>query len=464
MIALTASEIAAITQGRLGQGTDPELVVTGIARIDSRDLSPGDLFVAFEGETLDGHDFVDQAMGNGAVLSLVTRPVSSPHVVVSNMLEAVSALARHNAQALQSTCIIIGLTGSSGKTSTKDLLASVLEAAGETAAPPGSFNNELGFPLTVLRANLNTKFLVLEMGSRGVGHLSLLCSIAQPQVGIVLNVGAAHLGEFGDLETTARAKSEVIATLPSDGIAVLNSDDERVRAMAAVTKARCVYFGDSGDALVSAENVIVGTNGCAQFDLRISGLASERVSLQVAGRHQVSNALAVAATAISLGISPEVVAEALSNAGPRSPWRMQVEQGANDVTVINDAYNANPDSMQAALVAAADIANARRLGIVVGEMLELGTHSRSAHVELGTAVAKAAPAWVIAVGSVAEQIESGAVSAGLSPEVISRVDNAPTAIRKALELVQPGDVVLIKASRGIGLEVVAQTLVVGGNS
>ena len=464
MIALTAAEIEAITQGRLGQLTDPQIVVTGIARIDSRDLSPGDLFVAFQGADLDGHDFVDQAMGNGAVLSLVTRPVSSPHVVVSNMLEAVSALARHNAQALQSTCIIIGLTGSSGKTSTKDLLASVLEAAGETAAPPGSFNNELGFPLTVLRANLNTKFLVLEMGSRGVGHLSLLCSIAQPQVGIVLNVGAAHLGEFGDLETTARAKSEVIATLPSDGIAVLNSDDERVRAMAAVTNARCVYFGDSGDALVSAENVIVGTNGCAQFDLRISGLASERVSLQVAGRHQVSNALAVAATAISLGISPEVVAEALSNAGPRSPWRMQVEQGANDVTVINDAYNANPDSMQAALVAAADIANARRLGIVVGEMLELGTHSRSAHVELGTAVAKAAPAWVIAVGSVAEQIESGAVSAGLSPEVISRVDNAPTAIRKALELVQPGDVVLIKASRGIGLEVVAQTLVVGGNS
>ena len=174
--------------------------------------------------------------------------------------------------------------------------------------------------------------------------------------------------------------------------------------------------------------------------------------------------LAVAATAISLGISPEVVAEALSNAGPRSPWRMQVEQGANDVTVINDAYNANPDSMQAALVAAADIANARRLGIVVGEMLELGNQSGSAHVELGTAVAKAAPAWVIAVGSVAEQIESGAVSAGLSPEVISRVDNAPLATRKALELVQPGDVVLIKASRGIGLEVVAQALVGGGNS
>ena len=464
MIALTAAEIAAITQGKLGQGTDPELVLTGIARIDSRDLSPGDLFVAFEGENLDGHDFVDQAMGNGAVLSLVTRPIAGPHVVVSNMLEAVSALARHNAQALQSTCTIIGLTGSSGKTSTKDLLASVLEAAGETVSPPGSFNNELGFPLTVLRANLNTKFLVLEMGSRGVGHLAMLCSIAQPHVGIVLNVGAAHLGEFGELETTARAKSEVIATLPSDGIAVLNSDDERVRAMTAVAKARCVYFGDSGDALVSAENVSVGINGYAQFDLRISGLASERVSLKVVGRHQVSNALAVAATAISLGISPHAVAEALSHAGPRSPWRMQVEQGANEVTVINDAYNANPDSMQAALVAAADIANARRLGIVVGEMLELGTHSRSAHVELGTAVAKAAPAWVIAVGSVAQQIESGAVSAGLSPEVISRVDNAPTAIRKALELVQPGDVVLIKASRGIGLEVVAQALVGGGKS
>lgn len=464
MIALTAAEIAAITQGRLGQSTDPELVVTGIARIDSRDLSPGDLFVAFEGADLDGHDFVNQAMGNGAVLSLVTRPVAGPHVVVSNMLEAVSALARHNAQALQSTCTIIGLTGSSGKTSTKDLLASVLEAAGETVAPPGSFNNELGFPLTVLRANLNTKFLILEMGSRGVGHLAFLCSIAQPQVGIVLNVGAAHLGEFGDLETTARAKSEVIATLPSDGIAVLNSDDERVRAMTAVTKARCVYFGDSGDALVSAENVIAGTNGCAQFDLRISGLASERVGLKVVGRHQVSNALAVAAAAISMGISPHAVAEALSNAGPRSPWRMQVEQGANDVTVINDAYNANPDSMQAALVAAADIANDRRLGIVVGEMLELGNQSGSAHVALGTAVAKAAPAWVIAVGSVAQQIESGAVSAGLSPEVISRVDNAALAIRNALELVQPGDVVLIKASRGIGLEVVAQALVGGDQS
>lgn len=461
MIALTASEIAAITQGRLGQGTDPELVVTGIARIDSRDLSPGDLFVAFEGETLDGHDFVDQAMSNGAVLSLVTRPVAAPHVVVSNMLEAVSALARHNARALQSTCTIIGLTGSSGKTSTKDLLASVLEAAGETVAPPGSFNNELGFPLTVLRANLNTKYLVLEMGARGVGHLALLCSIAQPQVGMVLNVGAAHLGEFGDLETTARAKSEVVATLPADGIAILNSDDERVRAMTAVTKARCVYFGGSRDALVSAENVIVGTNGCAQFDLLISGLASERVSLKVAGRHQVSNALAVAAAAISLGINPHAVAEALSQAGPRSPWRMQVEQAVNDVTVINDAYNANPESMSAALVAARDIAGDGRLGVVVGEMLELGAQSNRAHVDLGTAVANATPAWVIAVGSVSEPIESGAVSAGLSPEVISRVDSAPLAIRKALELVQPGDVVLIKASRGIGLEVVAQALVGG---
>lgn len=464
MIALTAAEIVAITQGRLGQGTDPQLVVTGIARIDSRDLSPGDLFVAFEGETLDGHDFVDQARSNGAALSLVTRQVAGPHIVVSDMLEAVSALARHNAQALTSTCTIIGLTGSSGKTSTKDLLASVLEAAGETVAPPGSFNNELGFPLTVLRANLNTKYLVLEMGARGVGHLASLCSIAQPKVGIVLNVGAAHLGEFGDLETTARAKSEVVATLPSDGIAVLNSDDDRVRAMTALTQARCVYFGDSGDALVSAENVIVGADGCAEFDVRISGLASEHVALKVAGRHQVSNALAVAATAISIGISPRAVAEALSQAGPRSPWRMQVEQGANDVTVINDAYNANPDSMQAALVAAADIANGRRLGIVVGEMLELGNQSGSAHVELGTAVAKAAPAWVIAVGSVAEQIESGAVSAGVSPDVISRVDDAPLAIRKALELAQPGDVVLIKASRGIGLEVVAQALVGGGKS
>ncbi|CAB5043389.1 MAG: UDP-N-acetylmuramoyl-tripeptide--D-alanyl-D-alanine ligase [Actinobacteria bacterium] len=464
MIALTAAEIAVITQGRLGQGTDPQLVVTGIARIDSRDLSPGDLFVAFEGETLDGHDFVQQAMSNGAALSLVTRPVAGPHVVVSNMLDAVSALARHNAQALQSTCTIIGLTGSSGKTSTKDLLASVLETAGETVAPPGSFNNELGFPLTVLRANLNTKYLVLEMGARGVGHLALLCSIAQPKVGIVLNVGAAHLGEFGDLETTARAKSEVVATLPADGIAVLNSDDDRVRVMTTVTKARCVYFGDSDDALVGAENVIVGTDGCARFDLRISGSASERVALKVAGRHQVSNALAVAATAISIGISPQAVAEALSNAGPRSPWRMQVEQGANDVTVINDAYNANPDSMQAALVAAADIANGRRLGIVVGEMLELGNQSGTAHVALGTAVAKAAPAWVIAVGSVSEQIESGAVSAGVSPDVISRVDDAPLAIRKALELAQPGDVVLIKASRGIGLEVVAQALVGGDKS
>jgi UDP-N-acetylmuramoyl-tripeptide--D-alanyl-D-alanine ligase len=278
---------------------------------------------------------------------------------------------------------------------------------------------------------------------------------------MVLNVGAAHLGEFGDLETTARAKSEVVATLPADGIAILNSDDERVRAMTAVTKARCVYFGDSREALVSAENVIVGTNGCAQFDLLISGLASERVSLKVAGRHQVSNALAVAAAAISLGINPHAVAEALSQAGPRSPWRMQVEQAVNDVTVINDAYNANPESMSAALVAARDIAGDGRLGVVVGEMLELGDQSNQAHVDLGTAVANATPAWVITVGSVSEPIESGAVSAGLSPEVISRVDSAPLAIRKALELVQPGDVVLIKASRGIGLEVVAQALVGG---
>jgi len=458
VISLTAAQIAEIVGGTVSSAADGDVVVSGIARIDSRDLSPGDLFIAFFGENVDGHDFVEQAFAGGAVLALVSRPVSAPHVLVADTTAAASALARFNILAVKPSCTVIAITGSSGKTSTKDLLAAVLETHGSTIAPPGSFNNEIGLPLTVLRANESTQYLILEMGARGLGHLEWLCSIAPPDISMVLNVGAAHLGEFGDLETTAMAKGEIVAALSPSGIAVLNADDDRVRAMASRTQARSVFFGSDLDNLAVASNIEIDTEGFAHFDLCIQGQSPARVDLKVLGRHQISNALAVAAVAAESGMSAQHIATALSAAGPRSRWRMEVMTNRSGVTVINDAYNANPDSMAVAVQAVQDIATTRRFGIVLGEMLELGELSQQAHQDLGTAVGKAGPAWVVAVGSVGDQIAQGIATSGAGQVAVHLADDAAAATDVVRELVQPGDVVLIKASRGIGLEVVATSL------
>lgn len=457
MIAISGSEVARVVGGTLVDHADESIVVTGVARIDSRDAAAGDLFVAILGDAVDGHDFAGQARANGAVLSLAARPVEGPYVLVDDTVQALTSLARHNAQQLPNSCQVLAMTGSSGKTSTKDLLHAVLEANGETVAPPGSFNNEVGLPLTVLSAGPSTKYLVLEMGARGVGHIAWLCSIARPDVGIELNVGSAHISEFGDREAIAVAKGELVESLPATGTAVLNGDDALVRGMAARTSAEVVYFGSTADCLVRAEGIRIDALGRASFTLKTQGLDDAPVSLQISGRHHVSNALAAAAAALVVGLAPESIAEALSAATARSRWRMEVAGGEDGVTVINDAYNANPESMAAALRATADIAQGRRIGLVLGDMLELGALSVQAHREVGTMAAKIGAAWIVSVGPFAETIGSGFT--GQVGEVdLVHVGSAPEAVAAARRLVDRGDVVLVKASRAIGLEIVAAAL------
>ena len=304
----------------------------------------------------------------------------------------------------------LGITGSSGKTSTKDLLGQVLAAAGPTVSPPGSYNNDIGLPLTVLDADESTRYLVLEMGSRGPGHIARLCAVARPQVGVVLNVGSAHLGEFGSAEVIAQAKGELVEALPEDGTAVLNADDPRVLGMAPRTRARVLTTGLGEDADVRATGVALDGTARARFTLVAAG-EEHPVALQVVGQHQVANALSAAGAALAAGLAPAEIAAALSAAGSRSRWRMEVERRADGVTVVNDAYNANPESMRAALAALAGLAGERRIA-VLGAMAELGPDAAAEHERLGRDAVAAGVDLVVAVGPDAVGIADGASAAG----------------------------------------------------
>ncbi len=350
MIPLSLAEIAALTGGRQHDITDPDARITGPVVIDSREAVPGTLFAAFAGERADGHDFAAGAVASGAVAVLATRPVGVPAaVVVDDVTRALGALARHAVRTLGTQ--VVALTGSSGKTSTKDLLAQLLGRLGPTVWPEGSQNNEIGLPLTALRADETTRHLVLEMGARGIGHIRYLTELTPPRIGVVLNVGTAHIGEFGGREQIAQAKGELVENLPSaeeGGVAVLNADDPFVRAMAARTSARVVLFGEAPEADVRAENVRLSERGTPAFTLHTPTGCGD-VTMRLYGEHHVSNALAAAAVAHQLGMLAGDIADALSSADTLSRWRMEVTERADGVTVVNDAYNANPDSMRAAL-------------------------------------------------------------------------------------------------------------------
>jgi UDP-N-acetylmuramoyl-tripeptide--D-alanyl-D-alanine ligase len=355
----------------------------------------------------------------------------------------------------------LGITGSSGKTSTKDLLGQVLAAAGPTVSPPGSYNNDIGLPLTVLDADEATRYLVLEMGARGVGHIARLCAVARPQVGVVLNVGSAHLGEFGSPEVIAQAKGELVEALPEDGTAVLNADDPRVLGMAPRTRARVLTTGLAADADVRATGVTLDGSARARFTLAAAG-EEHPVALQVVGQHQVANALSAAGAALAVGLAPAEIAAALSAAGSRSRWRMEVARRADGVTVVNDAYNANPESMRAALAALAGLAGERRIA-VLGGMAELGPDAAAEHERLGRDAVAAGVDLVVAVGRDAVGIADGASAAGgrAGEESVHVPDRA--AARELLSgMLRPGDVVLVKASRSYGLELLAADLMTAG--
>ena len=455
MIPLSLASIAEITGARLGAGTDPGAVADSVV-IDSRKAQPGSLFAALPGGNADGHDFAAAAMAGGAVAVLASRPVGAPALIVTDVPGAMAALARAVAAAVPGLTIA-GITGSAGKTTTKDLAAQLVERLGPTVAPYESYNNEIGHPLTVLRITADTRYLVLELSARGPGHIAQLCAIAPPRLGAVLCVGHAHAGEFGGLAEVARAKGELPAALPADGVALLNADDPRVLAMAERTAAQVVTFGLLPGAAVRADGVTLGGDGRAAFTL-VTPAGAAPVRLRLLGAHNVVNALAAAAIAGELGLPVAAVAEGLSAATARSKWRMEVTERADGVTVINDAYNANPEGMAAALATLATVARGRRAFAVLGPMNELGEESRQRHEEAGGLAVRAGVAGLIVVGEDAAPMLTGAkAERSWRGELIS-VPDADGAVAALGNLVGPGDVVLVKASRTIGLERVALAL------
>jgi UDP-N-acetylmuramoyl-tripeptide--D-alanyl-D-alanine ligase len=447
-----------IIAGDRGVSVGPEVV------IDSRLATPDALFAALPGDRVDGHDFVAAAAAAGATAALVSRPTGAnlTEIQVDDPLLALAALARAQVGTARARGLrTVAITGSSGKTSTKDLLAQVLEAAGHTVAPRGSFNNEIGTPLTALKVTPETRYLIAEMGARGPGHIRSLTGIVPPDVGVVCNVGSAHLGEFGSVEGIAHAKGELVEAVTADGWAVLNADDPRVLAMAPRTAGQVLLVSatakpDAGRA-AWAEDVRADGHERYGFALCATGARPQPVQLLVTGRHMVANAVCAAGAAIALGLSLDLVADALSVATSRSAWRMEVRERADGVTIVNDAYNANPESVRAALDTVSRMAAARpnaRLFAVLGDMLELGPNAADEHAAIGRYAGEVGAHLVLAVGEHADDLVSGAVAGGGEAR---RVD-AKGEVAGQLADLQPGDVVLVKASRGVGLETVAEDL------
>ncbi|MCT7660181.1 UDP-N-acetylmuramoyl-tripeptide--D-alanyl-D-alanine ligase [Mycobacterium deserti] len=495
MIDLTVAQVAEIVGGRLADITPEEAAatrITGTVEFDSRAVSSGGLFLALPGARSDGHDFAAAAAAAGAAAVLAARPVGVPAVIApaaagadraAGVLEhdtdgsgaaVLAALARLAsavaAELVESGLTIIGVTGSSGKTSTKDLLAAVLTPLGEVVAPPGSFNNELGHPWTVLRSRESTDYLVLEMSARHPGNIAALAEIAPPSIGVVLNVGTAHLGEFGSREAIAATKSELPQAVPPTGSVVLNVDDAAVAAMAEVTPARVIRVSrepGARDVDVWAGPVTLDGLARPRFTLH-AGDDQVDVALAVHGDHQVSNALCAAAVALECGATLEQVAAALAAAGPVSANRMQVSTRADGVTVINDAYNANPDSMRAGLKALAwmsrEAGERRRSWAVLGEMAELGDDAISEHDAIGRLAVRLDVSRLVVVGTgrTMSAMHHGAVMEGSWGPEATMVADADAALALLRAELRAGDVVLVKASNAARLSGLADALLADG--
>lgn len=464
MIALTLAEIAEITGARLeADAQAPTTVVSGPVVTDARQCEAGSLYVARVGEHADGLAYAPQALERGAVAVLATRPAAGlPTLVVPDVQAAFSALARAVVERVPGLQVV-AITGSSGKTSTKDLLAQVLAELGPTVAATESLNGEVGVPLTALRIQPDTRYLVVEMGARGVGHIAYLTQMVAPQISVVLNVGTAHLGEFGSTEAIALAKSELVQALDADGLAVLNADDPAVLAMAAATQGRVLLVGQAVAASVQALDVHLDDEARASFVLR-TPKGEAHVQLALHGEHHVANALAVAAVALELGMALSDVAAALGRARPVSRWRMEVTDRPDGVRIVNDAYNANPESMRAALKALVSMGAGRRTWAVLGEMLELGPDSIAEHDAVGRLAVRLNVSHVVAVGPGAHAIHTGATQEGSWGEESVAVTDVEAAHALLTERLKPGDIVLLKSSRDAGLRVLGDQLAGRGPS
>ena len=486
MIALTAAQIAEAVSGTLSATLDPATVLVHVTP-DSREVTAeGTLYVAKPGERADGHDFIDAALGAGAAAVLAERATHAPDgaahpaIIVEDAVLAMGALAREVVRRIRghSPTTVIGITGSAGKTTTKDLLAALLATQGPTVAPVGSYNGEVGVPLTVFRAELDTRFLVVEMGADHVGNIAYLCDIVRPDIGVVLMVGTAHAGSFGGVANIARTKGELVEALGPDGVAVLNLDDERVAGMAARTAAPITWFtadergvaraaedvaAGRASGLVAARDVRADDQERPVFDLQVGtdeAAVRHPVASGLTGLHHVHNVLAAAAAAHAAGMDPAEIARGLDGLGPASRFRMERTDRADGVTIINDAYNANPESMRAALRTLATLgrSSGRRTWAVLGEMLELGDARVREHTLVGESVVRLNIAQLLVVGAGARPLYIGALNEGSWGEEAHFVDDAAQAEAFLTEHLRPGDLVLVKSSNGVGLAALGERL------
>lgn len=453
-----ATAVGGATTGPDGAG---ETVVTTVTT-DSRDVPPASLFVALRGEHHDGHDHIGEALTAGAIAYLAERAVddhAAPGVVVDDTWQALLALGGEVRRRVDPT--VLALTGSVGKTTAKDLTAAALGAELPTVAAQGSYNNEVGVPLTCLAVEPGTEALVVEIGARGVGHIAALAPAVAPDVAIVTVVAGVHLEMFGDLETVARAKRELVDSLRPEGTAVLNADDRRVAAMASAAPGRVLTFGVDRDADVVARDVRLDRLARATFTAR-SPWGEVEVSLPIAGAHHVTNALAALTAAAAVGVGLDAAAAAIGAASV-SEWRSAVTE-ADGLVVLNDAYNANPLSVSAALetLVRVERPGRARTWAVLGVMAELGAGSERAHEEIGELCVERGVDHLVVVGEEAAPMLAGARSAGMPPDRLDHVADAGAALDRVAGDARDGDVVLVKASRVAGLERVADGLVGGG--
>jgi len=465
MIALSLRDIADSVDGALhlpaGQA-DPESLVSGSVQTDSREVDQGSIFVAKPGETTDGHLFAPLAVERGAALLLVERLLDLPvaQIVVTDVVVALGTLASTVVSRVRAAgrLKVVAVTGSNGKTTTKNLLREVLERVGPTVAARGSFNNQVGAPMTMLEITYDTRFLVVEMGASSVGAIARLVGLVRPDIGIVLSVGLAHAGEFGDIDATVRAKSEMVTELLPTDVAVLNADDPRVAQMSDKTAARVVYFGQYGRATVRATDVRVSRAGTT-FVLHLASGESSPVVFRVLGEHHVMNALAAAAAADVLGVPLPAIIAGLEAVQRAERWRMEVLGGRDNVTVINDAYNASPDSMTAALKTLAQIADpGSRTIAVLGEMAELGALAGDEHDRIGLLAVRLNISQVVVVGPRARRMHISTINEGSWDGESAYVDTADEAFELLGTLVHPGDTVLVKSSNSAGLRFLGDRL------
>lgn len=465
MIRLTLSEIADRLSGTLhAAGTDAtgDTVVDGPVETDSREIIPGGVFVAKRGDDTDGHLFVAAAVERGAVLAIVEHPVDDrvAQIVVADAVTALGELASFVVERVRAAgnLTVIGITGSNGKTTTKNMLATILAAEGETVAPIRSFNNAVGAPTTMLRTSETTRFLIVEMGASGVGDIARLVALAKPDIGVVLKVGLAHAGGFGGIESTLLAKTEMVADLTENDVAVLNSDDLRVASMADKTRARVLRFGQEAPADVRATDVSGSRTGTS-FTAHVPREDPVQIRLRVLGEHHVMNALAAIAVAHTLAVPLARSAAALETVARAERWRMEVLGGRDDVTIINDAYNASPDSMSAAIKTLAQIAEpGKRTIAVLGAMSELGEYSGDEHDRIGLQLVRLNISRLVVVGPEARRMHISAINEGSWDGESVYFGDMDAAYDYLSAELTAGDTVLVKSSNSAKLRFLGDRL------